>query len=153
MGAVSEGGLICRVVLPHYSPSDLADLLAFEHPDSRRDDEAFTELAELTRGYFNGQAVSFDDVAIRLPGAFAGAVLQACRHIPYGETTNYGRLAATIGREDAARAVATALGKNAAPLIVPCHRVIYAGGDAGGFSAAGGVDLKRRMLALEAAGS
>ena len=54
-----------------------------------------------------------------------------------------------IGTEDAARAVGAALGKNAIPLIVPCHRVINAVGGAGGFSAAGGVELKRRMLEME----
>ena len=53
---------------------------------------------------------------------------------------------------DAARAVATAMSKNPTPLIVPCHRVTYANGEPGGFSAAGGPALKQRMLALEAAG-
>ena len=59
------------------------------------------------------------------------------------------KLARKIGREDAARAVATAMSKNPIPLVVPCHRVIYASGLPGGFSAEGGEALKVRMLELE----
>ena len=55
-----------------------------------------------------------------------------------------------IDRPDSARAVATAMSKNALPLVVPCHRVVYADGRPGGFSAAGGPELKERMLRLEA---
>jgi methylated-DNA-[protein]-cysteine S-methyltransferase len=97
--------------------------------------------------------VDFSDVACELPGerTFGGLVLLACRRIPYDQTSSYGELARKIRRPDAARAVAGALGKNPLPLVVPCHRVTYADGSLGGFSAPGGVDVKRRMLALEAA--
>ena len=112
----------------------------------------FERIIELTRAYFNATSVDFDDVECEMPGegAFGGKVLLACRTIRYGQTTNYGGLAKLIGQPDASRAVAAALGKNAIPLVIPCHRVTYAGGDLGGFSAAGGVEVKRRMLALEA---
>ena len=152
MGAVAEDGELIRVVLPPYQRDDLAALLAFEHTGAEPDDAAFDILIERCRNYFNGQATSFDDIACRLPGAnaFGGKVLSVCRAIPFGQTFSYSQVAREIGNEDAARAVATILGKNAIPLIVPCHRVIYANGEAGGFSAEGGVAMKQRMLAMEA---
>lgn len=153
MGAVAGGGGLVRVVLPHYSPSDLRDLLAFEHAGAADDEAAFAGLIERSRAYFNGQAVNFDDLACALPGekTFTGKVLRACRAIPYGQTLSYSLLARAAGSPDGARAAAAAMGKNPLPLIIPCHRVIYADGRLGGFSAPGGVDQKRRMLALEGA--
>src|SRR6185295_11733246 len=64
---------------------------------------------------------------------------------------SYGEIAARIGAPGAARAVGQALGKNPFPIVVPCHRVLAAGRKTGGFSAAGGVATKIRMLALEGA--
>ncbi len=105
----------------------------------------------LTRDYFNGKSVGFDEVACDLPAesTLGGLVLRACRKIGYGKTTSYHMLAEAIGRADAARAVAAALGKNAIPLVVPCHRITYADGGLGGFSAPGGVETKRKMLDME----
>lgn len=72
--------------------------------------------------------------------------------IPPGETRTYGAVAAAIGAPGAARAVGRALGDNPFPIVVPCHRVLAAGGRTGGFSAPGGVDTKFRILAIEQAG-
>ena len=71
--------------------------------------------------------------------------------IPPGETLTYGEVAARIGDPGAARAVGVALGQNPWPIIVPCHRVLAAGGKTGGFSADGGVETKLRMLTIEKA--
>ena len=154
MAALTKSGRIFRVILPHYALGDLEDLVRWEHPECAKDDAPLAAFIERSRAYVNGQAVDFGDLACDLPGesSFGGMVLRACREIPYGQTVSYGHLARVIGREDAARAVAAALGKNPVPLIVPCHRVTYADGRPGGFSAAGGVDLKTRMLAAEAGG-
>lgn len=153
MGGVMADGAVSRIILPHYQPDDLRQLLAFEHPGAVIDAGPFEVLIERCRRFFNGRAVRFDDIPCRLPSqtAFAGRVLRACRDIPYGRTVSYGHLGQRIGRPDAARAVATALGRNRIPLLVPCHRIVYADGTPGGFSAPGGTDLKRRLLALEAA--
>ena len=153
MGGVSGPGGLVRIVLPHYSPSDLKDLLAFEHPGSAEKPDEFADLAEKSRAYFNGQAVGFDDIACDLPSAntFTGKVLRACRGIPYGRTRSYSWLAGAVGKPTGARAVAAALGRNPLPLVIPCHRVIHAGGAIGGFSAPGGIELKRRMLTIEKA--
>jgi methylated-DNA-[protein]-cysteine S-methyltransferase len=151
MGAVAGANGIRRVVLPHYGRDDLAQLLAWEHQGAVRDDGRFEAFAQLTRDYLNGTAVDFSSVPCDLPGegTFFGRVYRACRAIPYGKTLNYGGLAVKVGQPDAARAVATAMSKNPTPLLVPCHRVIYADGSPGGFSAEGGEALKRRLLDLE----
>jgi methylated-DNA-[protein]-cysteine S-methyltransferase len=73
------------------------------------------------------------------------------RAIPLGEVLTYGQVAARLGDEGAARAVGRALGRNPFPIVVPCHRVIAAGGRLGGFSAEGGATTKRRMLVIEGA--
>jgi len=152
-GVAGESGLR-RLVLPHYQADQLADLLAWEHPGAVRDTGPFARIIELSRAYFNGQAVEFDDVACELPGegAFGGKVLRACRKLRYAQTVSYSGLAKLMGQPEASRAVAAALGKNNIPLVIPCHRVMYADGALGGFSAPGGVEIKRRMLALEASG-
>ena len=148
--AASEAGL-CRLVLPHYELPDLQAMLAWEFRKASCDDAPFAELIERTRAYFNGRRVDFGDIRCDLPSerTFAGKVLRACREVPYGGTTSYGRLAECIGRPEATRAVAGAVGANPVLLVVPCHRVVYADGRLSGFSAPGGPELKRRMLALE----
>jgi O-6-methylguanine DNA methyltransferase len=83
--------------------------------------------------------------------AFHRRVYEAARAIPPGMTLSYGDIAARVGAPGAARAVGQALGRNPFPIVVPCHRVLAAGGKIGGFSAQGGVVTKRRMLAIEGA--
>jgi methylated-DNA-[protein]-cysteine S-methyltransferase len=79
---------------------------------------------------------------------FQLAVWSALRGIPYGETTSYGKIAAAMGRPDAARAIGWANGQNPIPIIVPCHRVIGADGSLTGYG--GGLPAKRWLLAHEA---
>jgi len=83
--------------------------------------------------------------------AFHRRVYEVARAIPPGMTLSYGDIAARVGAPGAARAVGQALGRNPFPIVVPCHRVLAAGGKIGGFSAQGGVITKRRMLAIEGA--
>lgn len=82
---------------------------------------------------------------------FAARVYAATRAIPVGETSTYGDIASQLGDTRLARTVGQALGRNPLPIIVPCHRVVGAGGRLTGFSAAGGVATKLRMLAIEGA--
>lgn len=84
--------------------------------------------------------------------AFRQRVWQAIRTIPYGETRTYGWIARQAGKPGAARAAGQAVGDNPVAIIVPCHRVIGAGGALGGFGHGGeGLDLKRRLLEMEGA--
>lgn len=102
--------------------------------------------------YFEGDCVNFGrDIPIVLDGfgPFGRRVLRACRDVRYGETISYGGLAERIDRAGAGRAVGNVLARNPVPLIIPCHRVICADGSLGGFSAAGGLKLKKRLRALE----
>ena len=99
--------------------------------------------------YFSGRLLDFD-LPLEFDGtAFQRTVWRALTKIPYGETRTYGDIAETIGKPGAMRAVGNANGRNNLPIIVPCHRVIAAGGKLGGFS--GGVELKKGLLAHEAA--
>jgi O-6-methylguanine DNA methyltransferase len=84
----------------------------------------------------------------RLP-PFHRRVYEAARAIPWGTTATYGALARIVGAAGAARAVGQALARNPYALIVPCHRVVAAGGKTGGFSAHGGAAMKLRLLAIE----
>ena len=109
-------------------------------------------VADAVRAYFTGERRDFAaaplDLRAREP--FFARVYAAVRCLGWGETTTYGALAAALGEgPEAARDVGRAMGANPVPLLVPCHRVLAAGNRLGGFSAPGGSETKRRMLALE----
>jgi methylated-DNA-[protein]-cysteine S-methyltransferase len=78
-------------------------------------------------------------------------VYAIARTIPPGQTLTYGDIARQLGGVELSRSVGTALGQNPCPVVVPCHRVLAAGGKPGGFSANGGVVTKLKMLAIEGA--
>jgi len=115
------------------------------------DRRLFGELQAGIKAYFEGVCVDFAKIPVLLDGSgeFGKAVLTACRKVQYGQTISYGKLAALAGKAKAGRAVGNILAKNPVPLIIPCHRVIRKDGQIGGFSAAGGHGLKKRMLKLE----
>lgn len=128
--------------------------------DMERDAGVFSEspppgpiaaLIERVRRHLAGDCEDFTDVEVDVDGvgAFAQQVYTAIRRIPAGQTRTYGEIAQSLSRAGAARAVGQALGENPIPLIIPCHRVLAAGGKPGGFSAPGGVATKLRMLAIE----
>ena len=81
---------------------------------------------------------------------FARKVLDCCRRVSCGETTSYAALAEKAGSPRAARAVGNVMARNRCPLVIPCHRVLGSGTSLGGYSAAGGLKLKRRLLDMEA---
>ena len=107
-------------------------------------DDARRELEE----FFAGERTRFGlKVDRRLIRGIARDVLRATSRIPYGELSTYGGVAREIGRPTAARAVGRALGSNPIPVVIPCHRVIGAGGALTGY--AGGLDRKVALLELE----
>jgi methylated-DNA-[protein]-cysteine S-methyltransferase len=101
--------------------------------------------------HLNGQPQDFRRVPLDLDEipAFTRSVYSAALEIPAGQTRTYGDLAKAVGNPDASRAIGQALGSNPIPLIVPCHRILAAGGKSGGFSAHGGTSTKSTLLALE----
>ena len=151
MGAAATEAGLCRVVLPHYQSNDLIDLLQWDYPEARRDDQHFAQFILAVKNYFNGKVPDFGQIPCDLPdeNSFFGKVYLAVRDIPFGCTRSYREVSLGIGSQQGARPVATAMSKNTLPLIIPCHRVIYSDGRAGGFSAAGGVNLKLRLIAHE----
>ena len=94
------------------------------------------------------EAVPLDEAAI---DPFRRSVYAATRRVPPGTVATYGEIARAIGQPNAAREVGAALARNPFPIVVPCHRVVGAGGRLTGFSAPGGLETKRRMLELEGA--
>ncbi len=129
---------VLRELAERLSPRILESAVATEH--WRR------ELEE----YFDRQRTRFDlRVDRRLLGPFAREVMDETARVPFGRTTTYGALAERIGHPRAARAVGTALGSNPIPVVLPCHRVLRAGGSLGGY--AGGLDRKTTLLSLEGA--
>lgn len=111
--------------------------------------QAITEIVALLRG----EARDLAEIRLDLEGVpdFHRRVYEIARAIPPGKTLTYGDVANQLGMPGSAQAVGQALGRNPFPIVVPCHRVLAAGGKMGGFSAPGGVDTKRRMLVIEGA--
>ncbi|HMA71927.1 MAG TPA: methylated-DNA--[protein]-cysteine S-methyltransferase [Xanthobacteraceae bacterium] len=97
-----------------------------------------------------GEPRDLADVVLDLDGVpeFNRRVYEVARTIGPGATLTYGAIAAQLGEPDA-RGVGEAMGQNPCPIIVPCHRVVAAGGKPGGFSAPGGAATKRLLLAIE----
>ncbi len=99
--------------------------------------------------YFTGTRTGFDLPLDRaLIKGFRSPVLRITSAIPYGDVATYGEVARRAGRPRAARAVGQALGGNPLPIVIPCHRVVRAGGEVGGY--AGGPERKQQLLRLEA---
>lgn len=103
------------------------------------------ELAAYFRGELRGFTVPVD---LRFASAFDRVVLAGLTGVPYGRTTSYGQLAASVGLDGAAaRQVGRAMGANPVMVVVPCHRVVGADGSLVGYAA--GLTVKRRLLDLE----
>ncbi len=150
----SERGLL-TVVLPGGSPEEaevwvgraLGGATFVEDEGGAALREALAQFAE----FFAGARRRFD-LSLDLWGtSFQLAVWRAVAAIPYGETRSYGEIARAIGRPAAVRAVGAANGANRLPPVIPCHRVVGARGALTGY--AGGLDMKRRLLALERGGA
>jgi methylated-DNA-[protein]-cysteine S-methyltransferase len=113
--------------------------------------EVTDAIAAVTR-YFDGEQIDFSSVRLDLDDqeSFFRDIYAALRRVGWGHTTTYGTLAKELGAgPEAARDVGQAMAKNPIPLLIPCHRVLAAGGKLGGFSAPGGSTAKARMLELE----
>jgi methylated-DNA-[protein]-cysteine S-methyltransferase len=104
-------------------------------------------------GLLRGEASDLSGVGLDMDEvpSFHRRVYEVARAIPPGATLSYGEVAERLGDRTAARAVGQALGSNPFAIVVPCHRVLAAGGKAGGFSASGGTRTKLRLLSMERA--
>lgn len=151
--AWSEFG-VSRFQLPTKSAEATERLLLRRAPSATRGaapPEIAAAVAAVKR-YFDGEEVDFSSVNLDLgdQDAFFAQIYAAARQVGWGQTTTYGALAKALGAgPEAARDVGQAMARNPVALIIPCHRVLAAGGKIGGFSAPGGSEAKRRMLELE----
>lgn len=109
--------------------------------------QATTAVERLLRGEEPGPLPPLD---LSVGSDFQQAVWRELLSIPLGQVRTYGELATRLGRPGCSRAVGAACGANPVPVIVPCHRVLAAGGKLGGFS--GGLDWKKKLLAIERGG-
>jgi methylated-DNA-[protein]-cysteine S-methyltransferase len=145
--AVTDRGL-CRIA---YRADDALEELAGDFGVRvlrvpRRVDRIRRELDE----YFRGSRREFDlELDLTPVAGFNRQALDELARVPYGQLTTYGALAAKIGRPNAARAVGGAMNRNPIPIVLPCHRVVGAGGSLVGY--AGGLERKETLLRLEGA--
>ena len=116
----------------------------------RRDPGAFRDVAEQLRAYFAGELREFELALAPRGTEFQQRVWATLEKVPYGRTVSYAELAAAVGRPGAARAVGAANARNPISIVIPCHRVVGSAGALTGY--AGGIDRKRWLLELEAAG-
>jgi methylated-DNA-[protein]-cysteine S-methyltransferase len=112
-----------------------------------RDDTALPVVREQLEAYFSGGLTAFDVPVVLRGTVFQRRVWAALQEIPFGVTTTYGELAASIGAPTASRAVGLANGRNPVSIVVPCHRVVGANGSLTGYG--GGMARKRALLDLE----
>jgi methylated-DNA-[protein]-cysteine S-methyltransferase len=146
---------VCRVQLPEQNAEATRARLQRRLHDVRETvpSDVVRQTIEDIAALLAGRGSDLSDVPLDLQGVptFHQRVYAAARRIRPGATASYGDIAVQLGEPGAARAVGHALGRNPVPLIVPCHRVLAAGGKFGGFSAFGGVATKMRLLAIEGA--
>jgi methylated-DNA-[protein]-cysteine S-methyltransferase len=151
--AWSEAGVV-RFQLPVKSAEAAERLMRRRAPGAEpgAPPEDVAGAVAAAKRYFDGEETDFSHVRLDLGGVdpFFTQIYAALRRVGWGGTTSYGALAKEVGAgREAARDVGEAMARNPAPLIVPCHRVLAAGGKIGGFSAPGGAKTKIRMLELE----
>jgi methylated-DNA-[protein]-cysteine S-methyltransferase len=151
MAAVVADGVVRQLTFGH--PSAAAAQKALGRKDLKPAKPGKREAGVMRRlqAYAAGVPDALDGVPVELGPCqgFQRRVLEECRRIPYGRTIGYGELAAKAGSARAARAVGNCMAANKIPLLIPCHRVVCSNGRFGSYSAAGGMSMKRRLLAME----
>ncbi|WP_166828074.1 methylated-DNA--[protein]-cysteine S-methyltransferase [Thalassoroseus pseudoceratinae] len=150
-GYAHVDGAIIGVVIGHRTESAAWKALKQRVPGLKSRNNDGLLLQNRFKNYIAGEIDDFQDILVRRSRltSFQSNVLTACRAIEHGETVTYGELARRAGSPKAARAVGSVMANNVMPVIIPCHRVVPSSGQFGGFSAPGGVTLKRQLLDLE----
>jgi methylated-DNA-[protein]-cysteine S-methyltransferase len=158
IAVAGANGAVTHLSIGHRTRENAIAALPIERPTSSQTRIAETqwlvELLQRIRDYGEGVPDDFRDVKVDRPDLtpFGRKVIAELRKIGYGESASYADLAERAGSPRAARAVGRVMATNRIPLILPCHRVVGAGGRLGGFSAPQGTELKRQLLALEGHG-
>ncbi len=141
------------VWLPDASAARLRARIATRRPDvvEAHPPGTMAEAVVAITALLRGERADLTDIPIDATAldAFDACVYNAARTIPPGRVITYAALAERVGPTATAREVGQALGRNPFPIVVPCHRIVAAGGQLGGFSAPGGAATKRRLLTIE----
>jgi O-6-methylguanine DNA methyltransferase len=148
--AVTTKGLV-RLALPRAAGKGFRGWIERHLPNAQSVDwlPALDKVCSELDEYFTGRRLEFT-LPLDLRGTpFQRKVWETLLEIPFGEVRTYGEIARRIGKPGAARPVGAAAGANPVPIIVPCHRVVAAGGHLGGYT--GGLSTKRKLLAFEKA--
>jgi len=141
---------VCALVLPLPTRQEAEAELLRRAPGAASVPSGMRGLVRQVVDYFEGKRVDFEaDLDLTAGTPFQRRCWCAVCAIPYGQVRTYDGIGLEIGRPGAARAIGAAVGRNPIPLIVPCHRVVRRDGSLGGFSAPGGVRVKRALLELE----
>jgi methylated-DNA-[protein]-cysteine S-methyltransferase len=152
-GVAWDGDTIAGTQLPESRVADTRRRLQdrFHGATEASPPPAIQDAIDRMVAMLRGEADDLADVPLDLGALppFRRKVFEVVRTIPAGETLSYGDVALAVGSPGAARAVGQALGRNPYPIVIPCHRVLAAGGRLGGFTATGGVSVKAKMLAAE----
>jgi methylated-DNA-[protein]-cysteine S-methyltransferase len=152
-GVAWDGDAVVGTLLPEPQPADTRRRLQdrFDGATEGTPPPAIEDAIARMVASLRGEADDLADVPLDLDALppFQRRVFEVVRHIPAGDTLSYGEVAAAAGSPGAARAVGQALGRNPFPIVIPCHRVLAAGGRIGGFTAEGGITVKTKMLAAE----
>ncbi|MCB5941186.1 methylated-DNA--[protein]-cysteine S-methyltransferase [bacterium 210820-DFI.6.52] len=138
LGVGEEDGAITLILFAGQQPPE-----GYREGETPLLEEAWAQLER----YFAGELRQFSLPLAPAGTPFQQAVWRALEEIPYGETRSYGEIAGWVGRPKASRAVGAANHRNLIPIVIPCHRVIGAGGTLTGYG--GGLDRKRLLLDLE----
>jgi methylated-DNA-[protein]-cysteine S-methyltransferase len=148
----SDDGIITRFRLPDPDRASAEKQFKGEAKSGNPPSGVAAVVAQAKR-YFAGERIDFTAIELDLARVdpFRRTIYEALRKVSFGETVTYGELAKRAGANapTAAQDVGVAMARNPVPLIIPCHRVLAAGGKLGGFSAPGRTEAKQRMLALE----
>lgn len=148
--AVTPRGLVRLAYEGERSDAVMAELSERVSPRILHAPERTDAVRRELESYFDGERHDFaTPVDWSLVRGFASGVLQATARVPFGQLATYRDVAAAAGSPRAYRAAGNALGSNPIPIVVPCHRVVHAGGGLGGYT--GGLDRKRFLLNLEGA--
>lgn len=138
-----------KVTLPCDSRESALQGLGEEARSAVHSPQAFAAVEKELKKYYDGKKPDFSSVLLDFSGAtvFRREIWRAIQSVPYGEKRSYLWIAERAGKPGAARAAGQAVGDNPFAVVVPCHRVIGSDGGLGGFG--GGLEMKRKLLALE----
>ena len=138
----SEKG-ICRVLLPSTA--------SVGYQNCNESSSLTEQAASMLKSYFKGACPNFATLPVDLDrlSLFQARILQLIRAIPFGEVRSYGGVAYMADLKGGARAIGGAMAANPVPVIIPCHRVVGANGKLTGFTAPGGLKLKKYLLLME----